>query len=543
MADPTAEKGDSPVVAPPSPVLVHLVGAGPGDPGLLTLKGAEALRNAEVVLYDHLAHPRLLDLAPASALRIDAGKQVGHYAMRQEAIEAALIEHARAGRRVVRLKGGDPYVFGRGAEEAQALFAAGIPFAVVPGVTAGLGATSYAGLAATHRQFASAVAFVTGHEPPWASPLDWPALARFPGTLVIYMGSSHLEAIRDVLIAHGKPPGTPAAAVQAGALPRQRVVQGHLNDLPELFRATGLGAPCLFMVGEVVGLREALAWYERLPLFGRRVVVTRPRADLAEASASLESLGAEAVAAPMVELGPVEPGPDRERLDHALRRLANGGFDWLVLTSANGARFLVERLDQLGLDLRALGRTRLAAIGQATARALEEFHIRPDLAPESARSEEFAQVLRPEVAGRAVLLTRADRGRSLLPDQLAEVAREVENVWVYRHRDAEALPPGLAARLETAAVDWVTLTSPATARRFLELTPEAARDHLGRTIRLAAISPLTAQACRDQGYEVAAVAKPFTWDGLIRAILAAERGDPNDAPPPTQKAWPLREPG
>jgi len=523
MSGSPCKKADAPVDSARPPVLVHLVGAGPGDPGLLTLKGAEALRNAEVVLYDHLAHPRLLDLAPPSAIRINAGKRVGHYAMQQEAIEAALIEHARAGRRVVRLKGGDPYVFGRGAEEAQALFAAGIPFAVVPGVTAGLGATSYAGLTATHRQFASAVAFVTGHEPPWASPLDWPILARFPGTLVIYMGSSHLEAIRDVLIAHGKPPETPAAAVQAGALPRQRVVQGRLADLPELFRAAGLGAPCLFVIGDVVGLREALAWYERLPLFGRRVVVTRPRADLAEAAASLESLGAEAIAAPMVELGPVEPGPDRDRLDDALRCLAGGGFDWLVLTSANGVRFLVERLDQLGLDLRALGRVRLAAIGQATARTLGEYYLRPDIAPESARSEEFAQALRPQVAGCAVLLTRADRGRSLLPDQLAEVARVVENVWVYRHRDAEALPPGLAARLETAEVDWVTLTSPATARRFFELVPPTARVHLGRTIRLAAISPLTAQACRDLGCEVAAVAEPFTWDGLIQAIIAAER--------------------
>ena len=494
---------------------VHLVGAGPGDPGLLTRSGAEALRRAGAVVYDHLVHPRLLDLAPKSARKLFAGKRAGHCAMPQEEINALLVRLAREGDRVVRLKGGDPYVFGRGAEEAEHLHREGIPFRVVPGVTAGVGVTAYAGLPVTHREAASAVALVTGHDDPESpdSKLDYAALARFPGTLVFYMGVRRLPALCRTLARHGMAGTTPAALVERGTTAAQRVVTGRLDELPGLVAEAGLGPPALVVVGAVVGRRPALAWFEALPLFGRRIVVTRPIDEADRSAIDLEALGAEVLVAPTVEIRPLE---DHAPLDDAIGRLDS--FDWLAFTSGNGVRAFLDRLEAIGKDLRSLGHLKLAAIGPATAEALARYHLRADLVPDSYRSEALAEALRGPVTGRRVLLARADRGRTILKDELERVAH-VEQVAVYRNADADALPPEVVRRIAEGSVDWITLTSSAITERLYALLPPEARERVGRGVRLASLSPVTSATARRLGWEVAAEADPYTWDGLVRAIL------------------------
>ncbi len=503
---------------------VYLVGAGPGDPGLLTRRGEAILATADVVVYDHLASPRLLELAPPEALRLCAGKSVGHCTMTQDAIHEVLIEHARAGRSVVRLKGGDPLVFGRGAEEASALQAAGIPFEIVPGVTAGVGVAAYAGIPVTHRATASAVAFVTGHSDPEAvgaaGRLDWSALASFPGTLVVYMGVTHLAAICRTLIREGKPGDTPAAIVETGTLPSQRTHLATLATLPQAAREAGVGPPALLIVGEVVRLRDELAWYERLPLFGQRIVITRPAGESARSAALLEALGAEVLIAPTVEVRPIsDPGP----LDAAIGRLHE--FDWVVFTSANGVRFFLRRLEELGRDLRALGGVRLAAIGPTTAQALSGFHLRADLVPDSFRSEALAKELGHRASGARILLARADRGRAVLREELEHLA-DVTQVPVYHNADAAAWPEGVAARIAEGTVDWITLTSSAIAARLHSLLPEPARRRVGRQVRLASLSPVTSETAAKLGWDVAVEAREFTWEGLVHSLverIAAER--------------------
>lgn len=505
---------------------VYLVGAGPGDPGLLTLRGKDLLASADVLVYDHLASARLLDLARPEALRICAGKSVGHCTMTQDDIHDVLIEHAKAGRSVVRLKGGDPLVFGRGAEEASALGVAGVPFEIVPGVTAGVGATAYAGIPVTHRASASAVAFVTGHsdpeDPAARGRLDWSALARFPGTLVVYMGITHLAAICRTLIRGGKPGETPAAVVETGSLPSQRTHVSTLAGLPEAARLAGVRPPALLVVGDVVGLRDQVGWYERRPLFGQRIVVTRPAGEAQASAATLEAMGAEVLLAPTVEIRPItETGP----MDAAIGQLEQ--FDWLVFTSANGVRFFLRRIEELGGDLRALGRVRLAAIGPTTAEALARYHLRADLVPDSFRSEALAAALGDQASGARILLARADRGRTVLRDELEHLA-DVTQVAVYHNADARTLPEAVVERIAEGSVDWITLTSSAIAARLHALLPEAARNRVGRDVRLASLSPVTSQTARDLGWEVAVEAEEYTWEGLVRSLVERAAADRRD---------------
>ncbi len=499
--------------------IVDLVGAGPGDPGLLTRRGAEVLALADVVVYDHLIHDRLLDLAPPEALRIFAGKARGRCPVPQEEINALLVEHAKVGKRVVRLKGGDPYVFGRGAEEAEHLHAEGIPYRVVPGVTAAVGATCYAGVPVTHREHASAVAFVTGHNDPAEQPprLDWPALARFPGTLVFYMGYRWHAEICKTLIELGKPANTPAALIQAGTRADQATLTGTLANLPEQVARANMGPPALLIVGEVVSKRPALAWFESLPLFGQRIVLTRPQGETDRSASDLEALGAEVLVAPTVQILPIEAtGP----LDRSIDELTT--YDWLVFTSGNGVRHFFERLNQRGGDLRRVGHLRLAAIGPATAEALAQYHLKADLVPDSYRSEALAEALAPHVAGRSVLLARADRGRTILKDELQGIASRVEQVAVYQNTDAESLPPQVAERLAAGSVDWITLTSSAITNRLHALLPENTRQRIANgQIRLASLSPVTSESTRQLGWPVAVEAQQSTWDGLLRALLDA----------------------
>jgi uroporphyrinogen III methyltransferase/synthase len=495
--------------------MVFLVGAGPGHPGLLTLRAAECLRQADLVLYDRLVPQALLVHAPASARTVCVDELAPHHVERAPLVNQAMIDAARAGRRVVRLKGGDPLLFGRGGEEAAVLRQAGIGYEIVPGVTAALGAGACAGIPLTHRLHASAVALVAGHEQSSpATRLDWAALARFPGTLVFYMGIGRIEAIVAALLAHGKQADAPAAAVQQGSTARQRTVQAGLAELPEVVRREGIQAPALVIVGSVVRLREELAWFEARPLFGKRVLIARPRHQAGDLAARVEDLGGEAVLLPVVEIADPE---DWATVDRALADLAS--YQWVVFTSANGVHSFLRRLRHLGRDLRALGGVRLAAIGPATADALRGYHLDADFVPETFNSEALAAGLRERVAGRHVLLARADRGIDLLRQELSQVAA-VDQVAVYSQRDATLDPQARPVRLlNEGEIDAVLLTSSNIARAVVAALDPAGKGHIcaGRTA-LVSISPRTSAAIRELGLPVAAEASEYTTEGVLAAL-------------------------
>jgi uroporphyrinogen III methyltransferase/synthase len=496
---------------------VYLVGAGPGHPELVTLRAVECLRQADVVLYDKLVSTRLLEHAPAGATRICVVDLGDCHSERHVAIHRTLIESARAGKCVVRLKGGDPLLFGRGGEEAEALREAGIPFEIVPGVTAALGAAACAGIPLTHRLHASAVAFVTGHERPGKaeSTLDWSALARFPGTLVFYMGMTRLGQIAQALVEHGKASGTPAAAVHWASTGEQRTIEATLGTLATAVQQAGLTPPAIIIVGAVVSLRPHLAWFEQRPLFGKRVLVTRPRHQAGDLVRRLEALGAVVLVQPAVEIRePADWGP----VDRALAQLAT--YDWVVFTSANGVHAFLGRLLHTGRDLRALGRAQLAAIGPKTADALRHYHLTPDLVPARFQSEDLAAELKGRIRpGQRLLLARADRGRELLRHELASLA-DVEQVAVYSQVDAVDADSRVLDSLRRGEIDYVTLTSSNIARALIEQLDDTcrARLHSGET-KLVSISPVTSADVRQLGFAVAAEATQATTEELIEAVV------------------------
>jgi uroporphyrinogen III methyltransferase/synthase len=498
---------------------VYLVGAGPGDPGLLTIKGLRCLQEADLVLYDGLVNPLLLRLTSAQAERTSRSKSQSGRVAGQEEVNRRLIDEARSGRTVVRLKGGDPFIFGRGSEEAAALAAAGIDFEVVPGVTAAVAAGEYAGLSFTHREYASAVAFVTGHEDTTKeqASLDYVALARFPGTLVFYMGLHRLEALTAALIQGGKSPATPACVICSATNPGQRTVTAALGELNQEVQAAALHPPSIIVVGECVSRRETIAWFEKRPLFGRRIGITRPVAQSGPVIDRVLQLGAEPILLPTIEILPPD---DWEPIDATLARLEE--FDWLVFTSVNGVDAFLGRLWDSGGDARRLGTVRIAAIGPATGESLRRFGLRPDLMPRAFRAESLAEELRPHVSGKRVLWARADRGRDVLPDELSKAGAVVEQIIVYRNVDATSLPQTELSRLEQGELDWIALGSPSIAQSLQALCTPAALDQLGRRTRLASISPVTTARAREIGLPIAAEATDYTWDGLVDAILRAE---------------------
>jgi len=485
-------------------VTVYLVGAGPGDPGLLTVRAAELIARADVILHDRLIPAEALAGARADAEVVYVGKQGGGPQMPQEEIHRLLVEHARAGRDVVRLKGGDPFVFGRGGEEALVCLEAGIPFEVVPGITAGVAAPAYAGIPVTHRELASGVAFITGHEDP-AKPetaLDWPALAAFPGTLVFYMGVRALPRIAERLVAGGRPASEPVAVVERGTLPGQRTLLATLADVAERAAEAGIGAPAITLVGPVAALGEQLGWLERRPLHDVSIAVTRARPQASALAARLRELGATVVEAPAIRIAPLAP---------ALPDLA--AFDLLCVTSPNGAHALFERLGAAGLDARALAGATVAAIGPGTARALREHGIRADLVPGRAVAEGLVEAL-GDVAVRRALIVRAREGRDVLPGALRERGAEVEVLALY---ETVAEPLDAATAEAAAAADYVTFTSASTVRFFLEAA--GALDGP----RIASIGPATSAALREAGLEPDLEADPHTPDGLVAALVAAAR--------------------
>ncbi len=500
----------------PPPYPVALVGAGPGNPGLLTVRAVECLSRAELVLYDRLVPERLLECVPAGARRLCVDEFHGCHPERWPHVYQTMIDAARQGKRVVRLKGGDPFLFGRGGEEAAVLRGAGVPFEVVPGVTAALGAAACAGIPLTDRRHASAVALVTGHQKPDAEDsLDWAALARFPGTLVVYMGVARLPHLVGELLRHGKAPDTPAAVVRWGTTPEQQTLAVPLAALPDAVQAAELKAPALVIVGPVVALRCELAWFESRPLFGKHVLVTRPRGQAGDMVRRLEELGAAVSLLPAVEIGePADWGPT----DRALAELAS--YRWLVFTSVNGVEAFLGRLRRTGRDLRALGAVQLAAIGPATADALRAYHLEPDLVPETYTSEGLAAALKERAAGQRVLLARADRGREVLRSELAAVAA-VEQVAVYSQRDAEIDAKTLAP-LREGKMDFVTLTSSNIARALVQALDEEALGQVrAGKVRLVTISAVTSAAVRELGLPVAAEAREATAEGVVQALVGA----------------------
>ncbi len=486
---------------------VYLVGAGPGDPGLLTARALQLIARADVIVYDRLIPATALDGARPDAQLIYAGKEGGGPSASQEEIEALLLEHGAADREVVRLKGGDPFVFGRGGEEAERLRAAGIAFEIVPGITAGVAASAYAGIPVTHRDAASAVAFVTGHEDPaklgaggGGSSLDWAALARFPGTLVVYMGVRRLEAIAAELVAGGRPGTEPAAVIERGTLPDQRVVTGTLATIAAVAAEAGVKAPAISLFGPVAALRSELAWFESRPLGGRTVAVTRARAQASGLAARLRDLGAAVIEAPAIRIQELEgPAPDL------------GRYDLVCLTSPNGVRLLFERLHRAGRDARAFGGTRVAAIGPGTAAALREHGLIADVVPERFVAEGLVEALADVPVSRA-LIARAAEARDVLPDALRERGADADVLDLY---ETVAEPMSEPQRAAVAGADYVTFTSSSTVRFLFESLDGA----LPERARLVSIGPVTSQTLREHGREPDVEATRHDIDGLVAALV------------------------
>jgi uroporphyrinogen III methyltransferase/synthase len=491
--------------------VVYLVGAGPGDPGLMTVRALELIASADAIYYDRLIPPGALDGAREDAELVYVGKAPGKPSVPQDEIGERLIEAAQAGKSVVRLKGGDPFVFGRGGEEGEALRAAGVEFEVVPGITAGVAATAYAGIPVTHRDDASAVAFITGHEDPAKeqSALDWEALARFPGTLVFYMGVKRLANNAAALIEAGRDAEEPAAAVERGTMDGQRTVVATLGTLAEVVERENVGAPALIVIGPVVQRRDSLAWLERRPLYGRRVVVTRARAQASGLAKRLRGLGAEVVELPAIR---IEPLLDSEEVKRAATSI--GDYTLICLTSPNGVRLLFEALRVASLDARALSGATVAAIGPGTARALAKCGIAADIVPERFVAESLVEALgEVEVSGKRVLIARAAEARDVIPEHLSGRGAEVDVVALYETVREEPRPDTVEA---AQSADYVTFTSSSTVRNLTE----ALGDRFPSAASIVSIGPVTSEAARDADLEVNVEAKRHDIDGLITALLA-----------------------
>ena len=496
--------------------LVYLVGAGPGDPGLITVKGLACLQKADVIVHDRLVNPGLLRQAPQGCEMIDVGKSPQRHTLPQEAINALLVEKALAGKIVVRLKGGDPFLFGRGGEEAEALAEAGVSFEVVPGVTSAIAAPAYAGIPVTHRDQTSSFAVVTGHEDPTKadSSLDWQKLATGVGTLVILMGVGNLPKIVAKLIEHGRDPHTPVAIVQEGTEARQKTVTGTLADIVEKAREADIKPPAVTVVGEVVALREKLRWFDSKPLFGKRVLVTRSREQASALSERLRELGAEPLEYPAIEIAPPK---DMTPLDEAIATLS--AYDWLVFTSANGVRALVDRMNEKRMDIEALARPRIAAIGPATAQALQRYGLRVDYMPEIYLAEEIATGI-GDVAGQRILLPRAERAPKHLAQALRGKGAAVDEVTAYRTL-AVGAPDELKALLEDGQIDIVTFTSSSTVRNLVANLQDPTPAKALSGCLVACIGPVTARTAKRLSIRVDVVAREHTIAGLVEAIVTA----------------------
>jgi uroporphyrinogen III methyltransferase/synthase len=497
---------------------VYLVGAGPGDPKLLTLRGKECLEQADVVLYDYLANEALLGHVSPRAERLYVGRRGRGQYRDQAEINRLLIDHAQAGKRVVRLKGGDPFVFGRGGEEAEAVAAAGLEFEVVPGVTAAVAAPAYAGIPVTHRTLASTVTFVTGHEDPTKdrSVVEWPRLATVHGTLVFLMGMTNLPKIVQCLRAEGKDGSTPAAVIRWGTRVSQQTVVGTLDDIVQKAAAAHMEPPTVIIVGDVVRLREQLNWFERRPLFGKRILVTRPKSQAPAFSELIAAAGGEAFECPTIEVVPPEDwGP----LDRALERLS--AYNWLVFTSVNGIAPFMARLSETQRDVRALAGLKICCIGPRTAEALSSYGLRADVVPDQFQAEGILEILdERQVRGARMLIPRALVAREILPDQLRLRGATVDVVPVYRTIRPALASDRLIEQFRARAIDIVSFTSSSTVRNFVEVF--SSQDEMVRLVggtTVACIGPITAATAQEVGLTVHMMAGQNTVPALADAIV------------------------
>ena len=523
-----------------------MVGAGPGDPGLITVKGAECLGKADLILYDHLVNPAVLKHAPPTAEAICSCHREGDPPAAQQSVNDRMIEAASRGMTVVRLKGGDPDVFSNAAEEIDLLIAAEVDFETVSGVTAATAAAGCAGIPITRRGTSSAVALIIGHQSRsrQSAEIDYESLANFPGTLIFYMATSSVDNWSEALMRRGKTPHTPVMIVRRCSCPDQSTARCTLGTVAEVVAGKEIGPPAVVVVGDVVSFAPEVSWFQRRPLFNRRVMVTRPHGGWLGHSAALPQdnrllgqrfampqppspsfqrtvgrlsdrlaeLGAEVLVQPAIEIS--EPA-DWRPVDHALARLEE--FDWLVFSSANGVSRLLDRVFATGGDLRDLGRIRLAAIGPGTADKLAEYHLRADLVPDQYRAEALAEALATDAAGRRFLLARASRGREVLSQNLTAAGAHVEQIVVYSSTDVQEADPAVKRSLEEGRIDWVTVTSSAIAKSLVRLFGNGLRQ-----AKLAAISPITSNTLRSLGHEPSVEATQYTMDGVVDAILSAE---------------------
>ena len=495
---------------------VYLVGAGPGDPGLITVKGLDCIEKADVIIYDYLASPTLLKHASPDAEIIYVGKKGGEHTLPQDDINVLITEKAQQGLSVTRLKGGDPFIFGRVGEEIEVLVKAGIPFEVVPGVTSAIATPAYAGIPLTHRKFTSTLAFITGHEDPAKkeSSIDWAALAKGIGTIVFLMGVKNLPHITDRLINHGMHPDTSVAVIRWGTTPRQLTVTGTLSTIEEQVKVAGLKAPAIIVVGHVVTLRETMKWFENRPLLGRRIVVTRAREQASDLLEHLSDLGAECLEVPTIK---VVPPDNLKPLDLAIENLSV--YDWLIFTSVNGVNFFFDRLFIKGMDVRALTHLQTAVIGPATAKRLLAFGLKSDIIPESYRAESVVEAFaKIEIKNKKILLPRAHQARSVLPIELTKMGAAVDEITAYYTKAVDDNADFLLTQLKEHRIDLITFTSSSTVKNFRALLPSEDLKNLMKNVTIACIGPITADTARDLGFDVHILAESFTIPGLCEAI-------------------------
>lgn len=496
------------------PGKVYIIGAGPGDPGLITLRAVSVLRLADVVIYDNLVNEELLKYAPPGARFIYAGKQGGDHTLSQDQINAHLAQEALKGHTVARLKGGDPFIFGRGGEEAEVLVEHGVPFEVIPGVTSAIAVPAYAGIPLTHRGLTSTVAFITGHEDPTKekSDIDWQALCGI-GTLVFLMGVKNLEQITEALISRGKSPDTPAALIRRGTTPHQGILTATVGGIVELARKNKFKPPAILVVGEVVGLRDTLRWFDAKPLFGMGVVITRPERQADDLARLLAAEGANPIAFPTIAIGPPESW---DELDSAIDALDT--FEWLIFTSANGVHFFLNRLQALGRDIRDLKGIKICCIGPATARQIEERGIRVDLVPGEYIAEGILKSFEAmDLTGAKILIPRAEKARDVLPQGLRKMGAEVVVATTYRTGNSGRKKEELAACLKAGEVQVITFTSSSTVTNFVEIM--GADYHLPHDVKIACIGPVTAATAKKAGLTIDIAQEEYTMEGLVASLV------------------------
>ncbi len=498
---------------------VSLVGAGPGDPGLLTLKAKQLIQEADLIVYDYLANPQHLRHAKNSAVKICVGKGFRHRLLSQEKINRLIIREAHRGKHVVRLKGGDPYLFGRGAEEALHLVDRKIPFEVVPGVTSATACAAYSGIPLTHREHNSSVTFLTGHraDDENLDTIDWGKIVALNGTIVIYMGFYNLAKIADRLIENGMPPTTPAAVIEWGTLPRQKTCAATLATIHQSAAQQSLKAPAIIIIGDVVSLRERLNWYERLPLFGKKIVVTRTQEKTGVFAEKLSALGAEVLEFPTIEIQPLS---NFKEMDRAIRNLKN--YDWLVFTSVYGVEAFFDRLQKTHQkDARFLSQLKIAVVGPETKNRLLQYGISPDLFPKRYETLAIVEAFKkrfPDLKNKRILLVRARIAPPALETGLKKLGGQVSRVAAYNTKFPKGLAPPMKDALKHQKIDFVTFTSSSTVENFIKILGLKQVKKMAKTTRFASIGPVTSKTLRRYGLKAACEAKVFTTEGLAAAI-------------------------